>query len=150
MASRPKVLLDSVVFVRALINPRGLCGRIVLERAHEYDLIVSDEIVREVMEVTGRGVLRHKYHRLADLNLATIRESLSHAATINVTEVLPVSRDPSDDKFLAAAEAANADMLVTEDQDLLVIGEHAAVRIMNAVTFIRELNARTSESEPRT
>jgi putative PIN family toxin of toxin-antitoxin system len=143
-------LLDSVVFVRALINPRGLCGRIVLERAHEYDLIVSDEIVREVMEVTGRGVLRHQYHRLADLNLATIRESLSHAATINVTEVLPVSRDPSDDKFLAAAEAANADMLVTEDQDLLVIGEHAAVRIMNAMTFIRELNARTSESEPRT
>lgn len=89
MASRPKVLLDSVVFVRALINPRGLCGRIVLERAHEYDLIVSDEIVREVMEVTGRGVLRHKYHRLADLNLATLRRFCRYHATLATTSFSP-------------------------------------------------------------
>ena len=48
-----------------------------------------------------------------------------------------MSRDPKDDKFLATAVRAGADYLVSEDQDLLVLGEHEGVEIVDAVTFLR-------------
>ncbi|MGH2534243.1 MAG: putative toxin-antitoxin system toxin component, PIN family [Thermomicrobiales bacterium] len=48
----------------------------------------------------------------------------------------PISRDPNDDKFLATALAAHADFLVTEDNDLLVLGDYQGVRIVDARTFL--------------
>lgn len=148
MASRPRVVLDSVIFVRAPINPHGRCGNLVFERADEYDLIVSDEVVQEIVEVIGRRELRRKYKAVAGLNLDTIGALLSRAAVADVTDVLPISRDPSDDKFLAAALAGHAEVLVTEGRDLLVLGKHADVRIENAVTFLRDLDGKRGSSKP--
>lgn len=149
MAGRPRVVLDSVIFMRALINPQGLCGRIVFDRFHEYELILSEDVVCEILEVIDRRELRQKYTAAARFNLSMVRAFISRAAIVAVAEVAAISRDVNDDKFLAAADAGNADMLVTEVQDLLVIGEHGAVSIMNAAMFIRVLNARNRGSESR-
>jgi hypothetical protein len=42
-----------------------------------------------------------------------------------------VSEDPDDDKYLAAAVEGRATRPVTGDPDLLRVGEHAGVRIVN-------------------
>ena len=44
--------------------------------------------------------------------------------------------------FLATAEAGRVDYLVTEDQDLLVLGEYEGIRIDDAVTFLAMLDRR--------
>ena len=49
-----RVVFDTVVFVRALINPKSRCGRLVFERFREYELILSPEIIREALEVIRR------------------------------------------------------------------------------------------------
>jgi predicted nucleic acid-binding protein len=52
-----------------------------------------------------------------------------------------VSRDVKDNKFLAAAEAAKADYLVSEDRDLLDLDEHQGTRIIPAHEFLRSLDS---------
>ena len=37
----PIVIFDTVVFVRALLNPHSLWGRLVFDHYHEYRLIVT-------------------------------------------------------------------------------------------------------------
>ena len=51
-----------------------------------------------------------------------------------------MSRDPDDDVVLATALAARATLIVSGDQDLLVLGSFADVRILNAADALRVLS----------
>jgi predicted nucleic acid-binding protein len=53
----------------------------------------------------------------------------------------PVSRDPDDDVVLATALAARAALIVSGDQDLLVLGSFSDIRIFNAADALRALSA---------
>lgn len=135
----PRVVFDTVVFVRGLINPTGLGGRLVFDHAADYRLIVSLPILAEVLEVLQRPRLTRKYRGLAGRDPRTILSLLAAAEAVDLGEIPPVSRDPNDDKFLATAAAAGADYLVTEDQDLLVLGRYKGVQIVTAAAFLRIL-----------
>jgi predicted nucleic acid-binding protein len=52
-------------------------------------------------------------------------------------EIVPaVCRDPGDDKFLATALVARADYIVSEDLDLLSLGEYEGTMICNSQNMI--------------
>jgi len=51
------------------------------------------------------------------------------------------SRDPEDDKFLAAALEAQADYIVTGDKDLLDLKAYKNVRIATPARFLRGLRS---------
>jgi hypothetical protein len=55
---------------------------------------------------------------------------------VDPRDVLHVSRDPDDDKFLACARAAEADTLVTEDRDPLVLETYGDTRTCQPAEFI--------------
>ena len=58
---------------------------------------------------------------------------------INLSELIeisPVARDPDDDHVLACAYAAQADLIVTGDTDLLALQEYQKIRIVDAATAI--------------
>jgi putative PIN family toxin of toxin-antitoxin system len=48
----------------------------------------------------------------------------------------PVCRDPDDDMVLATAIAGEADVMVTGDEDLLVLGSHAGISILSPRQFL--------------
>jgi len=73
------------------------------------------------------------------MDVARIIEILGQAEIVEVPVIPVVSRDEKDDKFLATARAAGADYLITEDEDLLVIGEYEGVRIIDAAMFLKIL-----------
>jgi predicted nucleic acid-binding protein len=47
---------------------------------------------------------------------------------------------PKDNKFLATARQAQADYLVTEDEDLLVLTEYEGTKIITAQAFLALLH----------
>ena len=51
----------------------------------------------------------------------------------------PVSRDPDDDHVIACAIGANANMIVTGDKDLLVLGQFQGIAILSASQAIAQL-----------
>ncbi len=137
----PRVVFDTVVLVRCLINPYGLWGRLVLQHIGAYRLVLSPPLLVEMLEVFRRPELTAKFRSLPT-DLIAVLDILSAAEVVETPEIPAVSRDPDDDKVLAAAKVAQADYLVTEDQDLLVLGEYEGTQIVTAATFLRSLEAR--------
>ena len=134
-----RVVVDTVVFVRALINPHGRWGRLVFEYTGRYGLVLSEPITREVLEVLHRPELTRKYRSDPTRNLATLIARLAALQIVELATIRPVSRDPSDDKFLATAKAAGATHLVSEDEDLLTLNEYEGISIIDASTFLHLL-----------
>src|SRR4051812_2367849 len=101
-----------------LINPHGLWGRLVFQRADAYDLIVSPPVLQEIVEVLHRPELTRRFRSLAGLDVRQVIHMLGRAEMVEIDEIPTVSRDRKDDKFLATAAAAGADYLVSEDNEL--------------------------------
>lgn len=124
----PEVVFDTVVFVRGLLNPRGSCGRLIFDHAERYNLCVSMPASAELAAVNDRPSLARKIAAVGARNPAYVLQMLARARTVALPDPVPaVARDPNDDIFLATA-AAEAAYLVSEDHDLLVLGEHAGTR----------------------
>lgn len=140
-----RAVFDTVVFVRALLNLRSVCGRLILAHQGQYQLVLSTPLVVEILQVLSRDELVSKLERRRSTYLeavAGLLECFRHAEPVEVATIPPTSRDPKDDKVLATAVAARADYLVSEDGDLLVLGEFDGVKIVNAATFLGILERR--------
>jgi putative PIN family toxin of toxin-antitoxin system len=131
-----RAVFDTVVFVRALINPFGIWGRLIFQHGHAYSLIISPPVVEEILEVLHRPELTRRFRSLTGLDLAQVIEILDQAEVVEIQDIPAVSRDPKDDKVLATALAGRADYLVTEDNDLLVLGAHHGIPIVTASQFL--------------
>lgn len=142
-----KVVLDTNIFLRALINPHSRCGRLLDKFADDYELILSPAIVREVLEVLHRPQLRAKLPQIGQLDVARIISLFEQARVVEPQDLPSVCRDPHDDKFLACASSARADYLVTEDKDLLVLETYEGTRICQSVEFIALLESGRMQPE---
>lgn len=136
-----RIVIDTVGFVRGLINPLSRWGHILFDYADKYQLIVSEPIILEVLDVLRRPAVVRLFKTLPGRDVAAIVAILTDAESVEVREIPAVSRDPKDDKFLATAALAGAEYLVSEDQDLLVLQEYEGVRIVDAATFLDLLDA---------
>jgi predicted nucleic acid-binding protein len=53
-------------------------------------------------------------------------------------KVIPICRDAKDDFLLALAKAAKADLLVTGDEDLLVLKKYGRTRIVTPASYLKD------------
>ncbi|MCW1969431.1 MAG: putative toxin-antitoxin system toxin component, PIN family [Anaerolineae bacterium] len=132
-----RVVLDTPVFVRALLNRYSRCGRIVFEHGDKFQLIFSRETVAEAIAVIQRPSIQANIPPHARPNLKRVLDILTNADMLDVAHVKPVSRDPNDDIFIALAFAGNAEYIVTEDKDLLVLNPLDHLQIVNTEHFVR-------------
>ncbi|OGG31592.1 putative toxin-antitoxin system toxin component, PIN family [Candidatus Gottesmanbacteria bacterium RIFCSPLOWO2_02_FULL_38_8] len=133
------VVIDTVIFVRSLINPKSFCGKIVFFHNKSYQLFISEPIVREIIEVLQRPELTRKFKTLKNMDFLRVLEILGQANVVQVFTIGQVSRDPKDNKFLATAIAAKARYLVTEDKDLLDLKEYQGIKIIDTNIFLLTL-----------
>ncbi|TSC66703.1 MAG: PilT protein domain-containing protein [Microgenomates group bacterium Gr01-1014_80] len=137
-----RVVVDTVIFVRALLDPHSYSGRLLFEYSKNYRLFLSPPVIEEILEVLGRGEIIRRFH-LRHNNypeaMARLLKSMDTAEIILPSEIQSISRDPEDDKFLATAKAANADYLISADRDLLDLKEFDRIKIIDAETFLQIL-----------
>lgn len=132
-----RVVFDTVVVVRALINPAGRWGRLIFERGDSYITIVSPEILREMLDVINRPKLLKRFAVTKDApQMQILLSKLAGAVVVEPTQRINICRDPKDDKFLECAVEGRANYIVSEDKDLLDVEEHAGVRIVSAMEFL--------------
>jgi len=142
----PRVVFDTVVFVRSLINPRSFWGRLVFDHADEYQLVLSRPVVIEILEVLRRPELTRLFKALPGRDPARILELLERAYHVDVAVMPSVSRDPDDDKFLATAREGQAAYIVTGDRDLLDLGAYEGIQIVDARTFLDVLEEKRGDT----
>ena len=141
------VVIDTVVFVRSLLNPLSFSGRLIFAHADEYRLILSALIVREILEVLQRPEVTDKIRFAEGIDTRRVLDLLSEAELVELPadNIPQVSRDPKDNKFLATAVLGDADHVVSEDRDLLDLGEYQGIRIVDVSVFLKILTTEDKE-----
>lgn len=134
-----RVVLNTVVFVRALINPPSRSGRLLADYANQYILLVSKPTAQELLEVLQRPELKHKFKQLGRMNLRRVIDLVSQAQFVELDESAAVVRDPQDDIIVATAIAGQADFIVSEDNDLLDLHKVSGIPILNTQAFLARL-----------
>ncbi len=136
-----RAVLDTVVFVRALINPKGRWGRLLFELSDRYVITLSPDIIKEILSVLYRPALRERCPAMAEpVELERVLSLLEQAEVVEPDQQLAVCRDPSDNKFFECAVAGGADYIVSEDRDILDVGEYEGIKTVSAEGFMALLS----------
>jgi uncharacterized protein len=141
-----RVVFDTVIVLRAYINPQSRWGRLLAQHTTTYRLVVSPAVVAEYLDVFLRPELTERFVRLTNLPTATVFGLLAQAELVRITDIPAVSRDPNDDKFFATAKAGAATYIVSEDKDQLAVGEYEGIKVVTAETFLRILAQESNAS----
>ena len=142
-----RAVVDTNVLVRALIKPHGTVGPVLLRLRHgEYTLLYAGSLLEELVDVLNRPRIREKY-QLTDLDIQTVVSLILLRGEVVVPEErITACRDPKDDKFLEVAVAGKADVIVSGDQDLLVLHPFAGIPIVPPAAFLQMLD--TGSEDP--
>ena len=132
--TRP-VVLDTNVIVAALVA-EGLC-REVVHRAVRLRVIASSSPLLDELESTLKRKFRLTPSASAFLKALRQRIRIVDPCVLEG----PVCRAPDDDLVLATAVGAQAGVIVTGDDDLLVLESYAGVVILSPRSFIERLDA---------
>lgn len=137
-----RAVVDTNVLVRALIMPHGTVGPVLLRlRQGDYTLLYAQSLLEELVDVLNRPRIRHKY-KLTEEDIQTVvRLILLRGEAVTLERRITACRDPKDDKFLEVAVAGKADVIVSGDEDLLVLHPFTGIPILPPGDFLRMLDA---------
>ena len=131
-----RVVLDANVVIAAVIS-EGLCRDLVRVRVLPHTLVTSEPLLREL-----RKTLRYKFRE--DPDELPLLFQLNEEAEIVTPPRLDecVCRDEDDDVVLATALTGKADVIVTSDEDLVVLKKFLGIRILPPRQFLELLDTR--------
>ena len=133
-----RAIIDISVLIRYLIRPSAAIKELIEERwlGDEVQMVTAPDLVAEL-----EGVLKRDYIQTVirtDEGQALVDAITQKADILPPLGPLPAyTRDPKDDKFVACALVGDANYLITEDRDLLVLQVVGDVRIVTPYDFLR-------------
>jgi len=134
------IVFDTSTLVGAASRRTGVPHRAFLHALRTDRVAVSEGMLSELREVLARPRLaRFVSPELRDEVLALLSVSgVPFAPGERVTDC----RDPKDDLFLELALASGAGILVSSDNDLLVLHPWRGVRILRPAEYLAETEGR--------
>ena len=134
--SRKRVVFDTSSLIAACIYPDRAPAQVFMQALLRCELISSKETLTEAIEVLGRA----KFDRWRPL---AVRMEWLHLYAANTLQVYPAERvsdcrDAKDNKFLEAAIAARASVIVSSDDDLQTLHPYRAIDILNLQEFAKK------------
>jgi putative PIN family toxin of toxin-antitoxin system len=140
-----RVVFDTSTLVSAALRPDSIPYQALHGALRFCEVCASQETLAELKKVMGRAKFRR--YLSDELRQEFVAMLESHARLYAVREEecfaeLVRCRDAKDDKFLALAFAAEADLIVSSDEDLLVLDPWGEVRILGAGGFLEVFDLR--------
>ena len=148
---KPKVVLDTNIFVSGLLSSKGPPRQIIDAWLDEhFALVTSLYLVGELAHVLAYPRIAERI-RLKEAEVDAILAALLSQAEMAPGELeLPgVTRDPKeplrfplyrkDDAIVACAVESEADYIVSGDQDLLVLGKYGGIEVVTPRRFVEIL-----------
>lgn len=135
-----RAVLDTNVIISATLIQGGNEDQIL--RAWErgaFELVLSPQILDKMARALFYERLR-KFRWMSEEEILTLLQSLAgESLLVSGKASVRASRDPEDDKFLAAAVEALADYVVSGDKDLLDLKAYKGARIITPAQFLTML-----------
>ena len=133
-----RTVLGANVYVSAAVRPDGPPGQIIERflRGGAFEIVMSQAIVDEVLRALSYPKVR-KYIRpgldpeLWFEDIVVLSELVAGQRVVHGE-----SKDPDDDKYIAAAIEGRAGFVVAGDSDLLDLKEYEGIRIVSPRVFV--------------
>ena len=132
-----RAVFDTSVLIRYLIKPGAAIKELIedLWLGDEVQVVTAPELIEEL-----EGVLARDYVQalIRPEEAQVLLEAIElKAEMISWLGPLPsYTRDPKDDKFIACALAGGAEVVITVDEDILILGSLATVQMMAPYEFV--------------
>jgi putative PIN family toxin of toxin-antitoxin system len=136
-----RAVVDTNILIRALIKPSGTVGPVLARlAAGDYVQVYSDPVLSELVAKLALPRIRKKYAIDGSVIEGTLSVIALRGELVAPTRKLKVCRDPKDDLLIEAAVAGNAEYVVSDDQDLLVLKKIAQARFVTPRAFLEALD----------
>jgi putative PIN family toxin of toxin-antitoxin system len=111
---------------------RGLCADLLKLVLSEYELLIPEVVAEEVLRVLSTKL------KASQAALSAVEAVLDRCDVVprGATPAPLTLRDPDDERVLADAISAGAEILVSGDKDLLVVAERSPIRILSPRAFL--------------
>lgn len=136
-----RLVLDTNVVVSALLwngTPRQLLDLI---RRTKVDVMTCKEMMDELSRVCNYPKFKHRISTSGTDIDNLLNDYTSFTKNTYVSQpVTNICRDPGDDIVLACAVAANANLIVTGDIDLLVMKQYRNIPIVRVAETMQRIS----------
>ncbi len=129
-----RLVVDTNLMIRALRSP-GPARQFFKLAPLTHLLMYHQEQFLELRDVAARPRLEIAPEAVEEL--VDRMQRYGHAVTSNL-DAAGDCRDPDDNYVLALALAGSVDIVLTEDQDLLVLDPWRGIRIMRLFQFLKD------------
>ncbi len=127
-----RVLLDTNVLLAAFIS-EGLCHQVYSACLSQHEIVASEYLLIELTEVLARKTKMPPEQRARILT--SVRDNVQ--LVLVPEDVQRVCRDPKDDAIVAAAQLGKCHLLITGDDDLLVLKRFKNGQIIKPRDFVK-------------
>lgn len=131
-----RVVFDTSTLIGVMLKPQSLPAQVFYHAAKHHLLITSAETLAELAEVAQRDKLDRFSRRKERLTILAYYQEL--VLTVGITDVSTDCRDEKDNKFLSLALSGKADMIVSSDEDLLVLHPYQNIPILTARQYAEQ------------
>ena len=124
-----KIVLDSNVLLSGLAAPNSTPGRIIAAwDNHSFEIVTCEFQLAEIARVMAYPKVKRLLRWDEPEIQAFIRQLCLRVEIVDISDIdAQVPTDPDDSPILATLIAANADILVSGDNDLLALREEYCI-----------------------
>jgi len=129
-----RVVVDTNVLVSALLFGGTPADLIPLWKSGKIRAFASKEMIEEYLRV-----LAYPRFGLSENDIAYLvyKEILPYFEAVSVKKAISVvEKDPSDDKFIACAQASGSRFIISGDNHLLKLKNHGNIKILTPSNFL--------------
>lgn len=130
------LVIDTNLWISRLLMLGGTAARAV-DHALSWGIpLMSEETLVELSEVLARSKFDRYVSREDRQNFLRLLGGI--VRVIPITQRIAACRDPKDDKFLDVALNGEVALILSEDDDLLVLHPFHGIKIMNPADFLNK------------
>lgn len=137
-----RAVIDTNLFVSGLFASKGYTHDLqTLWLTNAFELVVSEQILAEVKATLQKPYLHKELflHKNEEQGIIDLIREKAFIVTRDRFKIDRITKDTTDNKFLACALEAKADFIVSGDKHLLELKHFHGVQIVTAKIFVNKI-----------
>ena len=145
MTSKTRYIFDTNVIISALLLSDSVPAHALFHALDHGRVLLSQSLAQELSDALSHEKFSHYVtpEERGRFLEALIRES----ELVPITESVQACRDPKDDRVLELAVNGNASLIVTGDDDLLVLNPFRGIQIVTPATLLKLVRQQSSGAD---
>ena len=136
-----RIVIDTHVIFSGASFSSSYTGQIMQSwlKQREIEVAISPLILIELRRVIHYPFVMNRYHWTERQNELFLRTLCRKGVIVEAKTVISISKDKDDNMWFACAEAANAEYIVSKNDDILDVGEYKGIKTVKPGYFVEQV-----------